>query len=105
MRSLRYGPAGLIVPMLLVATAALLPLAGCGLTPAVLPAETLRGDVNGDGVVDEADLDLASAAFGRTQDDPLFVPAADLNQDGVVGLDDLRTLVDILNAQGSAAGG
>ncbi len=104
MRSLRNGPAGLLVPVLLVVAAALWPLAGCGLTPAVLPDAAVRGDVNGDGVVDQADLDLASAAFGSSQGDSLYVSAADLNADGVIGLDDLRTLVDILNAQGSTAG-
>jgi hypothetical protein len=105
MRSVGFGPVGLIAPMVLVAATTFLLIAGCGLTPAVLPEQALRGDVNGDGVIDQADLDLASAAFGRSQEDPLFVPAADLNEDGVVGLDDLRTLVDILNAQGNAAGG
>ena len=103
MRSVRDGPAGLTVPVLvLVVTATLLPIAGCGLTPVVSPPEVTgpaRGDVNGDGVIDQADLDLATEAFGRSQGDPLFVPAADLNGDGVVGLDDLRTLVDILNTQ------
>jgi hypothetical protein len=102
MRSVSYGPVGLLVPVLLVVVGALLLVAGCGLTPAVLPETAVRGDVNGDGVLDEADLDLATEAFGSSQGDALFVPAADLNEDGTVGLDDLATLVGLLNAQGAA---
>lgn len=105
MRSVRYGcPGRSVLWLVLVVTATLLPYAGCGLPTAISATGSLRGDVNDDGVVDQADLDLATEAFGRSEGDPLFVPAADLNGDGVVGLDDLQALVTILNTQGSAVG-
>jgi hypothetical protein len=98
----------------LVGVAAFLASAGCGALPApstvqeLTAAEALstpvRGDVNGDGVVDQADLDLMTAAFGSRQGDPLFVPEAELDGDGVIGLEDLQALVQILDAQGSAGG-
>jgi hypothetical protein len=103
MRSAKCGctPAAALGLVSLLA-AWMLPLAGCGLMPTV-PGEQattpLRGDVNGDGVVDQMDLDLAIGAFGAREGDALFVPAADLNEDGVIGLDDLQTLADILSAQ------
>ncbi len=76
---------------------ALVSLIGC------VPAThtTLRGDVNGDGVVDGADLDAMVALFGVTADDPRYVPAADLDGDGVIGLPDLQALAQIL---GSSSG-
>lgn len=107
MRSGRYGRAGIHLSLLmLAAVGALLSNAGCGLPTTVSPEVTGpdRGDVNEDGVIDQADLDLATEAFGRTADDPLFVPAADLTGDGVIGLDDLRALVVILKAQETEAG-
>ncbi len=82
-------------------------LAGLGLALCVLAGcmplthAPLRGDVNGDGVVDTADLDAMAALFGVTADDPRYVAAADLDGDGVIGLPDLQALAQILqNAPG-----
>ena len=58
-----------------------------------------RGDVNNDGVVDQADADELTALFGYQEGDPEYLDAADLNDDGVIGLADLQRLVQILDAQ------
>jgi len=110
---MRRSAGPIVLGIVLVGVAAFLPTAGCGILPAptgqeLTAAEALstpvRGDVNGDVVVDQADLDLMTAAFGSRQGDPLFVPEADLDGDGVIGLEDLQALVQILDAQGSAGG-
>jgi hypothetical protein len=109
MRSTIYASVRLVVPILALAVAAtLVPNTGCGVIPAPESSQealgSVRGDMNDDGVVDQADLDLATAAFGLTEDNPDFLPAADFNEDGVIGLDDLQTLVGVLNAQGNTPG-
>lgn len=111
---MRRSAGPIVLGIVLVVVAAFLPTAGCWAMPAsstdqeLTAAEALstsvRGDANGDGVVDQADLDLMTAAFGGRQGDPLFVPEADLDGDGVIGLEDLQALVQILDAQGSAGG-
>ncbi|MFU8830386.1 MAG: GC-type dockerin domain-anchored protein, partial [Phycisphaerales bacterium] len=55
----------------------------------------LPGDVNGDGAVDLADLNLVLANFGTNN------PAGDANGDGVVDLADLNL---VLANFGSTAG-
>ncbi len=77
----------------LVATCALGLLGGC---PLLTPKTPVRGDINGDGVVDEADLDAMTALFGLSEGDPGFDPKADLNSDGTIGLADVQTLVQLL---------
>lgn len=47
------------------------------------------GDVNGDGVVNCADLAIVKASFGTKAGQPEFDPRADLNGDGVVNVLDL----------------
>lgn len=47
-------------------------------------------DINGDGMVDTADLGLLIANFGGT---PPFVPTADINGDGTVNTADLGILI------------
>jgi hypothetical protein len=47
-------------------------------------------DVNGDGMVDTADLGLLIANFGQA---PPFVPSADVNDDGVTDTADLGILI------------
>ena len=54
-----------------------------------LVVQGVPGDVNGDGVVDCADLALARAAFGRQVGQPGYNPRADFNGDGVVNIGDL----------------
>jgi len=52
----------------------------------------LRGDLNGDGIVDISDAILAAKAFGSHPGDPNWNPAADLNGDGVVDIFDIIIL-------------
>lgn len=47
------------------------------------------GDLNGDGVVDCADLAIVRAHFGQTSASPSWDPRADINGDGVVNIYDL----------------
>ncbi len=75
---------------------------GC---PAASDSPTVNGDVNGDGVINEADMDAVTAAFGLSQGDPGFNAAADLNGDGTVGLADLQLMGQILDEQTRANGG
>jgi hypothetical protein len=59
----------------------------------------VRGDVDGDGAITEADLNAIRDAFNTTQGDPQFNPSMDLNGDGTIGLADLRIETDLLAAQ------
>jgi Dockerin type I domain len=47
------------------------------------------GDVNGDGVVNCADLAIIKASFGKKKGQPGYDPRADVNRDGVVNVIDL----------------
>lgn len=51
------------------------------------------GDLNGDGVVDLADLAIILGAFGCSQKDVCYDPAADINDDGVVDITDYALLL------------
>ena len=51
------------------------------------------GDLDGDGDVDQADLGILLAAFGRCSGDEGFNPAADIDGDGCVGQGDLGILL------------
>lgn len=57
------------------------------------------GDVNGDGLVDLADLSRLLTAFGASQGSPDYDPAADFNADGVVDLTDLSTLLVVFGTE------
>jgi hypothetical protein len=48
------------------------------------------GDLNGDGLVDDADLDVFLAALNTAADEPGFDPALDLDADGVVSQRDYQ---------------
>ena len=52
--------------------------------------QIIVGDINGDGVVDDEDLQLLSDSFGRSLGDPLYNPDADINDDGIVDVKDLN---------------
>ncbi len=56
---------------------------------ASLVVQGVPGDVNGDGVVDCADLSLVRAAFGTRVNQAGYNPRADFNGDGVVDIQDL----------------
>jgi hypothetical protein len=49
----------------------------------------LPGDVNGDGLIDCADVDIVKASFGKLLGQIGFDPRADVNGDGVVNVIDL----------------
>lgn len=51
------------------------------------------GDINGDGVIDDKDLALLSAAWLSTPTSPNWNPLADLNSDGIVNLLDLNRII------------
>lgn len=52
----------------------------------------LIGDLNGDGVVDCADLLIVRSSFGKKLGDVGFSPIADVNLDGVVDVRDLASV-------------
>ncbi|MGB9625299.1 MAG: dockerin type I domain-containing protein [Phycisphaerae bacterium] len=52
----------------------------------------IRGDLNGDGIINEADFDVMSAAWLSKVGEARFNPAADLDGDGVIGLSDFQIL-------------
>lgn len=52
----------------------------------------LPGDVDGNGVVNCADFDLVRASFGKYRGQPGYNSAADVNNDGVVNIQDLSTI-------------
>ena len=58
------------------------------------------GDLNGDNVVDSADLSALKSGFGKANGDPAFNPTADLNGDRVVDVQDFSLLTANLNGVG-----
>ena len=50
------------------------------------------GDINGDGIVNEQDLETLVQAFSATPQSPNWNPNADLNQDNIIDAHDLRLL-------------
>ena len=52
-----------------------------------VPCDT---DFNGDGMIDEADLEILKTHIGSTDEDEDYAPAVDLDGDGVVGLMDFN---------------
>jgi probable HAF family extracellular repeat protein len=59
------------------------------------PAQSAE-DVNGDGQINCADVDLVKASFGKKTGQPEFNPAADVNRDGVVNVIDLALITQKL---------
>jgi parallel beta-helix repeat protein len=52
----------------------------------------LTGDINGDGIINQQDLDLLVQEYGLTPDSPTWNPNADLNKDNVIDEQDLYIL-------------
>jgi glycosylphosphatidylinositol phospholipase D len=62
--------------------------------PARIVFSNLPGDGNADGVVDNEDFFILTAAFGATKGTPDYTPACDLNLDGVIDLTDFFMFSD-----------
>ncbi len=62
--------------------------AGITLGTACLEVGLLLGDVNGDGVVDSADLDIVNSQIGQPTNEENF--RSDINNDGVISASDVR---------------
>src|SRR5439155_2673387 len=60
--------------------------------------KAVPGDLNGDGVVNCADLAIVKAAFGKIKGQPGFDPRADVNGDGVVNVLDLSAVAKLVPA-------
>ncbi len=54
---------------------------------------TLPGDLNGDGKVDLADLEIFAPAYNTTLGQAKYNPAADFNQNGVINLYDAKVIL------------
>ena len=59
----------------------------------------IKGDVNGDGVVNMQDLVLVARALGSTPGSPNWNPAADINGDGIVNMKDLAIVIRFFGEQ------
>lgn len=64
----------------------------------VISSGPLKGDLNGDGVVNCADLAIVRASFGKRAGQAGFDSRADVNGDGVVNIIDLSTEARLLPA-------
>ena len=51
--------------------------------------DEIPGDINGDGIVDIADLTIVALAYGQFEGEPGYNPDADLNKDGIIDLTDI----------------
>ena len=61
----------------------------------------IRGDVNGDGIVDLADVDYLGSAISGSGPLPAMEDAADVNDDGLIHIGDVIYLSDFLFAGGA----
>ncbi|MHA1832900.1 MAG: dockerin type I domain-containing protein [Candidatus Baldrarchaeia archaeon] len=52
------------------------------------------GDINGDGVINNADADIFMKSFLAKRGDPNYNPTCDFNGNGEVDVDDLFTLIN-----------
>ena len=68
-------------------------LPGSSVTRTV-PYSTKKGDVNGDGFVDDDDLAIVQASIGAKLGDPDYEPAADLNGDGIINVYDVAIITN-----------
>jgi hypothetical protein len=68
------------------------PSSGTGGITILNSGAAVPGDLNADGVVNCADLDIVRASFGQKIGQPNIDPRADVNGDGVVNVLDLSTV-------------
>jgi len=59
----------------------------------IICAPCVKGDVNGDGIIDYKDLAVIVARYGSRQGDSSYLDAADINGDGVIDYRDLAFVV------------
>jgi hypothetical protein len=65
-----------------------------------MPITELRGDANGDGVIDMSDVKFIVNYILGTPDPSFNAKAADANQDGEIGMPDVMFIVNyILNGK------
>ncbi len=81
---------------ILTACVALAGFGGCPRTQQPVETTPAVGDLNEDGVIDAADLEILTSVFGTRAGDPRFIAAADLNGDGVIGLADTQALISLI---------
>lgn len=62
--------------------------------------EDCAGDINGDGFLNDADLNIIVGALGTDITSPNFVPAADLVRDNVINQSDLGLFISLQQANG-----
>lgn len=74
------------------------PNSGSGGVTVLYSGPEVPGDVNGDGVVNCADLAIVKAAFGTMLGEAGYDARADVNGDGVVNVLDLATVARALPA-------
>jgi uncharacterized protein (DUF2141 family) len=59
----------------------------------IICAPGVRGDVNGDGIIDYKDLAVIVARYGSRQGDSSYLDVSDVNGDGVIDYRDLALVV------------
>lgn len=57
---------------------------------------TLKGDANGDGLVDEADIATVLTYMGSVGADPGLAKACDVNEDGLVDVADIIAIINLM---------
>ena len=66
--------------------------------PQAANAQAVKGDVNGDGTVNCADLTAVQSVIGRRAGQPGFVPAADVDGNGVIDVRDIASIARMMPA-------
>lgn len=68
-------------------------------------AEPVKGDANGDGKTDAADLSAIADYILNQKTENFYVSAADVNGDGIVSVSDLSALVEVIYSTQLSEGG
>jgi beta-glucosidase len=64
----------------------------------VYPSSGVTGDVNGDSIINCADLTAATLAIGTHSGQPGFIPTADIDHNGVIDVRDVAAIAKMLPA-------
>ena len=65
-------------------------------TPVAIPVENVRGDLNGDEVVDIDDVNILINIILKVTDAAVYADLADLNADGEIDIDDVNIVINII---------